>query len=41
MSFHLWPHTQDEAAEETLSIRLVCGWDTRLDDVTGALRALS
>ncbi|RCW80248.1 threonine aldolase family protein [Paracoccus lutimaris] len=41
MSFHLWPHTQDEAGDEPLSIRLVCGWDTRLEDVTGALAALA
>ncbi len=41
MSVHLWPHTQDEAGDEPLSIRLVCGWDTRLEDVTGALAALA
>ncbi|MDQ7262354.1 beta-eliminating lyase-related protein [Paracoccus sp. PS-1] len=39
--YHLWPHTQDAEGEEPVSIRLVCGWDTRLDDVTAALRALA
>ena len=41
MSVHLWPHTQDEAGDEPLSIRMVCGWDTRLEDVTGALAVLA
>lgn len=41
MSFHLWPHTQSETGEDPLSVRLVCGWDTRLEDVTAALEALS
>ena len=41
IGFHLWPHTQNEAGDEPLSVRLVCGWDTRLDDVSGALAALS
>lgn len=43
MSCHLWPHTQnaDEDGDEPLSIRLVCGWDTTLDDVTAALTALA
>ncbi|MDK8872804.1 beta-eliminating lyase-related protein [Paracoccus sp. SSJ] len=38
---HLWPHTQDAAEDEPVSIRLVCGWDTRIEDVTGALQALA
>ena len=43
ISCHLWPHTQsaDGDADEPVSIRLVCGWDTGLDDVTAALAALA
>lgn len=39
--YHLWPHTQDEAGEDPVSIRLVCGWDTQLADVEAALRVLA
>lgn len=38
---HLWPLTQDGAGEDPVSVRLVCGWDTRLDEVEAALRALA
>ena len=38
---HLWPHTQTPDGDEPVSIRLVCGWDTTLEDVTAALTALA
>ena len=38
---HLWPHAQSPEGDEPVSVRLVCGWDTRLDEVSGALAALS
>ncbi|WP_323033448.1 threonine aldolase family protein [Paracoccus sp. (in: a-proteobacteria)] len=41
ISYHLWPHTQTGDGEEPVSIRLVCGWDTRLDEVNAALQALA
>lgn len=39
--YHLWPHGQDDGDSDPVGIRLVCGWDTRLDDVEAALRALA
>ena len=41
ISYHLWPHTQAETGDDPVSIRLVCSWDTRLEDVSGALAALA
>ncbi|UXU74224.1 MULTISPECIES: threonine aldolase family protein [unclassified Paracoccus (in: a-proteobacteria)] len=41
LCYHLWPHSQPESGDDPVSVRLVCGWDTRLEDVTAALSALS
>ena len=41
IGYHLWPHTQAEAPDDPVSVRLVCGWDTRPEEVAGALAALS
>ncbi|KGJ07851.1 low specificity L-threonine aldolase [Paracoccus versutus] len=41
LCYHLWPHSQKAEDDEPVGVRLVCGWDTRLEDVTGALQALA
>lgn len=40
-AYHLWPHDQDEAGDGPVSIRLVCGWDTRAEDVAAFLQVLA
>lgn len=39
--YHLWPHAQQDGGNGPVSVRMVCGWDTRLEDVTAVLAALS
>ncbi|WP_288951372.1 low specificity L-threonine aldolase [uncultured Paracoccus sp.] len=41
IAYHLWPHTQSALTDEPVSIRLVCGWDTRPEDVSAALQVLA